>query len=1292
MHMNEFAHAVALSMHRSTEAGESVSVASGLACAAKSSKKARGALLSGTMLLSGGLVLLSSALMSGSAFARCVNTTTGVEIIGNTGQPTTGQSVVCDTTAPNPTTNGVVVAAGNTGVTITVNSGASLTTSSGSGAIYVGQAITGMDTTANLINNGTIEASVGAGVNFARSTFGGTITNNGIIRSTASAGLSSSSNDIINGVNGQIIGVNGISASSGTITNYGLIQGTSNRAITAPIAGATSSNVIINYGIIQGVANGGSVVRLNDGDDVFISAGESQVIGGAVDGTGGSDTFKFQRTSATTITHGITTFDILRQQGADVLLDTDVALEGFSQTFVEAGKLGIAVTRTLTTGRVAMSAGTTLEVLGTLTAATSGFTAITGSTGNETLIVNGVMRATANLDDGDDTLILRDSASIDTGVGFINGGTGTNTVIADISGSVTPGFMGSITNFQNLVKQGVGTFNLGTASYTNVDVQVGTLAMTGALTSSITNVAAGATLSLTAGLSGTAGDDTFTSAGTVTGTLVDLGAGANTFTITDGVVSTALQSGAGIDTFNLSGGTVSGAVNLGDGDNIFNVTGGTANPLQGGAGNDTLNLSAGSVLGTVNLGEGANTFTITGGEASALQSGAGNDTFTLSAGRVNGTVDLGDGANTFDITGGSVGGLVSAGAGADIFNWVGGGTLESGFQLGGGNDKALLKDLTEANMVPGAVYDGGLGTDSLVFDNVVTTGVSGYKNWESIELTNGSKLTFASTLTLGDSGTGTGSLSVDSTSTIFAGNGTHAIAPFTAGQLVNVTNAGTIDLTNGPLSTSDRLTITGNYTGQNGTLRLNTVLAGDNAPSDRLVIDGGTASGATTISVINAGGAGAPTTNGILVVSAINGATTSAGAFTLAGDYVTPQGEQAIVAGAYAYTLRQNGVTTPNDGSWYLRSSLTNPVDPVNPIDPSRPVNPGAPLYQAGVPVYESYAQNLAMFNAMPTMQQRIGDRYAMEGASVQGQPDALCRSASVTFKCPVVAVKGGFAPEKAAIWTRAEISRSRIEPSASTAGATSDSDLWKLQSGIDGTVAQYKDGTRLMGGLTAHYGQVSSDISSVYGRGGINTTGYGFGGTLTWFNPTGVYVDAQASATWFDSDLKSDTAGRNLVKGNNGFGYAFSVESGKKIALNDKWALTPQAQLTYGNVRFDRFVDVFGAAVSRDSGDNLRGRLGLSADWQDSWKDASGQIQRGRIYGIANVYYDFLDPYKVNVADTVFKQSPGKTWGGLGLGGSYSWNNDMYSVYGEVNAQTALNSFGDSYVLNGTLGVRVKW
>ncbi len=73
------------------------------------------------------------------------------------------------------------------------------------------------------------------------------------------------------------------------------------------------------------------------------------------------------------------------------------------------------------------------------------------------------------------------------------------------------------------------------------------------------------------------------------------------------------------------------------------------------------------------------------------------------------------------------------------------------------------------------------------------------------------------------------------------------------------------------------LSVAGDYQGQNGTLAMSTVLAGDNAVTDLLAV-GGNTSGATTLDIVNRGGLGAQTVNGIKVVD-VSGQ--SDGTFTL---------------------------------------------------------------------------------------------------------------------------------------------------------------------------------------------------------------------------------------------------------------------------------------------------------------------------------------------------------------------------------------------------------------------------
>ncbi|WP_424579312.1 MULTISPECIES: autotransporter family protein [Bradyrhizobium] len=470
-------------------------------------------------------------------------------------------------------------------------------------------------------------------------------------------------------------------------------------------------------------------------------------------------------------------------------------------------------------------------------------------------------------------------------------------------------------------------------------------------------------------------------------------------------------------------------------------------------------------------------------------------------------------------------------------------------------------------------------------------------------------------------------------------------------------NAGVVALGSAPGTT---LTVTGNYVGNGGTVQLNTRLGGDSSPTDLLRVQGST-SGTSSLRVTNVGGTGAQTVEGIKVVDVVGA---SNGSFSLLGNYVL-HGEQAVVGGAYAYTLQKNGIATPGDGDWYLRSSLINP--PVSA--------PSGPLYQPGVPLYENYAQVLLGMNDLPTLQQRAGNRY-------WGGSDAMARAGVVP---PVLGVAS---PTPTAFWGRIEGGHSDLQPS-NTTGSTTKADQLKVQTGLDGLALENERG-RLIVGLTAQYGLTTADVASFHGNGRIRVEGTGVGATLTWYGDNGFYVDGQAQSMFYRSDLSSVLVG-SMTHGNEGVGYAFSAETGKRIGFGNGWSLTPQAQLSYAKVAFDDFADRFGAPVSLRDGDSLLGRAGLALDHQKTWNDGTG-IVRSDIYGIANLRYEFLNGTKVDVAGTGFANAQDRLWASIGGGGTYSWANGRYAIFGEVSYNASLDDGSDNRNYKGTGGFRLTW
>lgn len=477
-------------------------------------------------------------------------------------------------------------------------------------------------------------------------------------------------------------------------------------------------------------------------------------------------------------------------------------------------------------------------------------------------------------------------------------------------------------------------------------------------------------------------------------------------------------------------------------------------------------------------------------------------------------------------------------------------------------------------------------------------------------------------------------------------------------------NAGLIAFT-APVGGTFKQLTTQYYEGNNGILGLNTYLGSDNSPTDILVVTGDT-SGTTGVVVANAGGPGAQTTGDGIMVVRVDG--NSSGQFALAAP---------AVGGAYSYGLFRGGLADPNDGDWYLRSVGYNP----------------------STTEYETYPQTLlalGALNSLPTFQQRVGNRYWYQPAAPA--ETVFCKDPAKNFRCEVSQDQASYYEggagrphiDDSAFWRHIEGTRGHFEPESSTVGAGYDLSLFKAQVGVDGLLLDAGNG-RLIGGINAYYGTMNSDLWSGIDRGAIDTDGYGVGATLTWIGENGFYVDSQAQVSWFDSDLTSATLG-SLVDGNDGMGYAASIEAGQKLALDEHWSITPQAQLVYSKVDFDRFTDAYGARVSLDNGDSLRGRLGLATEYQNSWKGEGGDVQRFHLHGIANVHYEFLDGTQVDVSGVKFNSRNDRIWGGLGIGATYAWNDDKFALYGEVEVNTSLKNFGDSNSVSGTAGFRVKW
>lgn len=485
-------------------------------------------------------------------------------------------------------------------------------------------------------------------------------------------------------------------------------------------------------------------------------------------------------------------------------------------------------------------------------------------------------------------------------------------------------------------------------------------------------------------------------------------------------------------------------------------------------------------------------------------------------------------------------------------------------------------------------------------------------------------------------------------------------------SVLSLANNGIVQL--GDQTAGTTLTISGNYSSDNGVLQINTVLGGDDSKTDRVIIHGDS-SGTTNVKLVNREGQGAQTGNGIQII-AVEGQ--SNGVFKLISDYVTKSGESAIVAGAYAYTLQHGGSKTGTDGNWYLVSGLTNvPVDPNNPGQPTNPDNPGVqPAYGANVPVYQGYRDNMHSLMRLATLQQRVGSRFELSEAPRNDGDKS--------------------APSLDYIWGRIDGTHSQLRAKSST-GMKQDINTLILQSGIDGLFYDGENG-KVFAGLFGSYGTANGNVVSLFGDGEINTKAWSLGGAVTWYSANDFYVDAQAQATWFDNELFSDTAHRSLTDDQKHQGYAFSIEAGQKISLDGNWAITPQSQLSWSSLDSGAFTDVWGSKVDLERDSSFLGRIGLSVEYNSKWQTTDGRNARSTAYLITNFYRDFEASRNIRVSGTKIKNENQSNWMEIGSGIDVSWADEKYAIYGQGSVSAALEDASSNYMLKGNAGFKLRW
>ncbi|MHC1655146.1 autotransporter outer membrane beta-barrel domain-containing protein [Stenotrophomonas maltophilia] len=483
-------------------------------------------------------------------------------------------------------------------------------------------------------------------------------------------------------------------------------------------------------------------------------------------------------------------------------------------------------------------------------------------------------------------------------------------------------------------------------------------------------------------------------------------------------------------------------------------------------------------------------------------------------------------------------------------------------------------------------------------------------------------------------------------------------------------HAGTIAFDAATAGDFKTVTVSGDYVGNGGQWIFNRALGDDTSLGDQLVINGNS-SGTASVSVRNAGGAGALTQDGIRLITV---AGQSDAQFSLQG---------RAVAGAYDYFLFKGGVSAPDDGNWYLRSEYVPPVDPPEPpvdppVPPEPPVDPPAP---PGPPVDPPLPPDPPIDPARPQVERPEPAAYMANRSAALGM-----------FQHSL---------------------HDRAGDPAAEAGGTGNVVAWMhLRSGqpdshdrgrqvqIDGQVSslllgagrrfEVGRGGELQAGAMLGHGRARNDSRSQltgYSARGV-VTGTSVGAYATWLQDAqmdgGAYVDGWLQYGRFRNSVQGEGLQKERYDARS---WSASAEAGYVLQLQRTAQrglyLQPQLQVIHSRYDSDRVVEASGTVVEGRGGGETRTRLGLRL-YSRSVSPAQGQVHP---YLAVNWWSGGNDAGLAMDGERLRRQLPRDVYeakAGMQLDLSGGWRG-----WGEISRQSGSMGFRD---VGAQLGVSYNW
>ena len=466
-------------------------------------------------------------------------------------------------------------------------------------------------------------------------------------------------------------------------------------------------------------------------------------------------------------------------------------------------------------------------------------------------------------------------------------------------------------------------------------------------------------------------------------------------------------------------------------------------------------------------------------------------------------------------------------------------------------------------------------------------------------------------------------------------------------------NNGEITLANG--SYEDKFTVEGNYTANNGVLKVNTHWDSNdanNGKSDLLEITGN-AEGTTKVVSLKADGTENMIDGTIGSIAADLAKNSTA--------VVRVQGESnlknftgiAKTTGAGELQLASKKVGNTTEYFWTVVSTNKDAI------------------YTASVPAY-TLIPNLNLevgYETVGTLHQRRGENQALSWEKSQANNQIWGRIIGKH-----IALDG----------------KKRLNLSANLAG---------FQFGHDFDISSSENGGKRLTGGYVGYTHANSKFYDEYRAengvviddkytGKAKTENLHVGVTHTRYSEDGSYIDFVGQLSWMQNKYNSlDSKAKN-----HGLGVALSGEVGRPFVLSkektnngDSWIIEPQAQLIYQYLGLNSFTDDM-RSVHQDKQHNLRSRIGV----RFAYNNLTDHEKVRTLYFTTNVWHNFRNTSASNISEDNVTEKLAKTWGEVGLGAQFATSSNTH-IYADARYEQSLSGTKHQGY-KGSIGIKYSW